>query len=721
MAEQDFNLALVNDQGPSTPAPQDQQTSAPSVGVTGPNRPPQSPQTGRGSGRGQKTPRGRANAQRTPPPGRDSRRSSAGSEGRSQALLKPGRRAGLIVNLKESFGFVRVHGVPENLFFHVTEVMPQPCEDGQSRLDLQKTLFPGDHVEFDVVRSDRDQGTFVAKQVKKVDPPPASPAAANGQAPRIPVREDVLAQPEQEAGPGQSKALEWRTARPAGQAPSPVQSASMARELGIVASIKNNFGFIRCAEREGRLFFRLGAHAKVQPEQFRVRLEVSFRVTMDEGTRKPVACDLEVLDSGTVAQAMQHTEGVEGVVMQPPGARPQEEGDGIVNYTGPDDRPCSVPYDSFVVAGEEVPGVNDRVRFDVAVHVASGTSFATRMQVLEKVAPKREYGKVSIIKNNFGFIKPCELVRKAPPGSAVFEVIEDEVQQGVVAERLVLGKGGITFSAGVLEYGPPGCTYRLVFTAEDLQEVGVNPLAGAPVKFQVAVRPQVAASAAKGGGSLAVHAGKRATKVQAVPLAGTVANVKPHFGFLDFKEGEETRHIFFHSTAVEGGVTLRVGDEASFIILDRGKLKELVACKIQRTKEAPPAADKEAAKPVKELVAETNPNRMVFVGAAKPGAGKGNQVVRLARGPDGTKGFAPGRGKNLPTDLLPASPGAPTQPVLLRRSPAPGSRASRKGASNDAAKTNDNPKAKGLASAAAAGASQAVEGQADQSDAGCRD
>ena len=62
---------------------------------------------------------------------------------------------------------LRVHGVPENLFFHVTEVMPQPCEDGQSRLDLQKTLFPGDHVEFDVVRSDRDQGTFVAKQVSR--------------------------------------------------------------------------------------------------------------------------------------------------------------------------------------------------------------------------------------------------------------------------------------------------------------------------------------------------------------------------------------------------------------------------------------------------------------------------------------------------------------------------------------------------------------------------
>ncbi len=42
-------------------------------------------------------------------------------------------------------------------------------------------------------------------------------------------------------------ALEWRTARPVGQVPSPVQPAATARELGIVASIKNNFGFIRQA------------------------------------------------------------------------------------------------------------------------------------------------------------------------------------------------------------------------------------------------------------------------------------------------------------------------------------------------------------------------------------------------------------------------------------------------------------------------------------------
>lgn len=63
-----------------------------------------------------------------------------------------------------------------------------------------------------------------------------------------------------------------------------------------------------------------------------------------------------------------------------------------------------------------------------------------------------------------------------------------------------------------------------------------------------------------------------------------MASVKGQFGFIDFREGEEMRHIFFHATGVEGEVTLRVGDEVTFIVLDRGKNKELVACKIVRTK-----------------------------------------------------------------------------------------------------------------------------------------
>ena len=63
----------------------------------------------------------------------------------------------------------------------------------------------------------------------------------------------------------------------------------------------------------------------------------------------------------------------------------------------------------------------------------------------------------------------CCRVRKAAPGSAVFEVVEEEVLQGVVVERLLQGKGGLTINAGILEHGLPSCPSRLIFTAEDLR------------------------------------------------------------------------------------------------------------------------------------------------------------------------------------------------------------------------------------------------------------
>lgn len=51
-------------------------------------------------------------------------------------------------------------------------------------------------------------------------------------------------------------------------------------------------------------------------------------------------------------------------------------------------------------------------------------------------------------------------------------------------------------------------------------------------------------------------------------------------------------------------------------------------------------------------------------GAAKAG----NQAVRIAKGPDGTKGFAPGRGRPLPApahQLSASAPGAVRPPAVL--------------------------------------------------------
>ena len=48
-------------------------------------------------------------------------------------------------------------------------------------------------------------------------------------------------------------------------------------------------------------------HEKVQQEQFRIGLEVSFRVILDENTRKHVAIEIELAEPGALAAAMHHT------------------------------------------------------------------------------------------------------------------------------------------------------------------------------------------------------------------------------------------------------------------------------------------------------------------------------------------------------------------------------------------------------------------------------
>lgn len=50
-------------------------------------------------------------------------------------------------------------------------------------------------------------------------------------------------------------------------------------------------------------------HEKVQQEQFRIGLEVSFRVILDENTRKHVAIEIELAEPGALPAAMQHTGG----------------------------------------------------------------------------------------------------------------------------------------------------------------------------------------------------------------------------------------------------------------------------------------------------------------------------------------------------------------------------------------------------------------------------
>ena len=68
-------------------------------------------------------------------------------------------------------------------------------------------------------------------------------------------------------------------------------------------------------------------------------------------------------------------------------------------------------------------------------------------------------------------------VRKAAPGSAVFETLSDEVYYGVVVERLGLWKQYGAGSNGVVLFERNGCSEKLTFGANDLE---VSLLASCP-------------------------------------------------------------------------------------------------------------------------------------------------------------------------------------------------------------------------------------------------
>ena len=85
--------------------------------------------------------------------------------------------------------------------------------------------------------------------------------------------------------------------------------------------------------------------------------------------------------------------------------------------------------------------------------------------------------------------------------------------------------------------------------------------------------------------------------------------------------------VSFRAADVQGkGVILAAGDEVEFAVVTGGKPGELMAKSIARTKEAPKADEGYTS------------------GRFKLGSA---QQTKFAKGPDGTRGFAAGRGKPI--------------------------------------------------------------------------
>lgn len=152
------------------------------------------------------------------------------------------------------------------------------------------------------------------------------------------------------------------------------------REQGVVASLKEGFGFLRCVEREPRLYFRFNEILDVEHE-VQVGDEFEFTVVQDQsalfGANRQSAIRMKLLPPGTVQFETRVENGLTGIVNKevplnnwsnrsPTKSQNGHSGDhtpesGLISYQANGVKK-TVPYYSKDCDTKHYPRVGDKVR-----------------------------------------------------------------------------------------------------------------------------------------------------------------------------------------------------------------------------------------------------------------------------------------------------------------------------------------------------------------------
>jgi len=185
------------------------------------------------------------------------------------------------------------------------------------------------------------------------------------------------------------------------------------RQKGIVASVKDSFGFIECEEREERLFFHF---TEIEDTRHCPKNGdcVEFGICSSRG--KTSACQIEILPAGSV-QLEEELEGrFEGVVVKElKGGRPQDAHGGQIQVTsGSSEAEGSEPDSDDLVMFNGVdlashrhqPFVGDKVEMTVVKKL--GKKRGRKVVITAPGGAGRQQGTISTIKDSFGFVECCD-------------------------------------------------------------------------------------------------------------------------------------------------------------------------------------------------------------------------------------------------------------------------------------------------------------------------
>lgn len=222
---------------------------------------------------------------------------------------------GVVTRVQDSFGFIRYHAshsshsythlhdhrspdLTEELFFHISALMREPRGKRHIKQNMVDLIAQGDAVEA-VIGADhnRSSARMIAKRVTVV-----------ARAPPTPPLDDAHDAPQAPRG---------RHHQP--RDPIPLDGDAATRELGTVTMRKQHFGFIKCVERMGDLFFHESAVALCEdgtPEKVGPGDDVEFLVGQDPKTKQKVAYDIKKMPKGTAVFDTVSDQLFEGVVVQ---------------------------------------------------------------------------------------------------------------------------------------------------------------------------------------------------------------------------------------------------------------------------------------------------------------------------------------------------------------------------------------------------------------------
>uniref|UniRef100_A0A8D0AV51 Cold shock domain-containing protein E1 n=1 Tax=Sander lucioperca TaxID=283035 RepID=A0A8D0AV51_SANLU len=437
------------------------------------------------------------------------------------------------------------------------------------------------------------------------------------------------------------------------------------REMGVIAAIRDGFGFIKCVDRDARMFFHFSE--VLEESQLHISDEVEFTVVPDMlSAQRNHAVRIKKLPKGTVSFHTQSEQRFMGVVEKEVVATTTknaimtniEAEEGVIAYEDCGVK-LTVPYHNKDLEGGGYPQVGDKVEFSINEVKRTGQQSAVSIRVLNRNASnaKRLLGFVATLKDNFGFIETanhdqeiffhysemCGDLENLELGDTVEYTLSKGKGNKVSAEKVtkVAAVNGISEDVGATammgkvirplrSVDPSQTEYQgLIEVTEEGATKGQNyPFGimgmsnkadclqkGELVKFQVCTVAQT-------GQKMACNV---------VPQRRAMVEcVKDQFGFITYEVGE-SKKLFFHVKEVQDGLELQTGDEVEFSVVLNQRTGKCSACNVRRVSDirftivATPRPDRLVNRLKSITLDDASAPRLV--------------IVRQPRGPDNSKGF----------------------------------------------------------------------------------